>query len=94
MGVGRAQDRYSNDAHLAKGSIEYWMSTICDNIDLVPENKIQFVERMESVLENGRELLTWEIGEIENVYEIVCARAVGHEPIKKHIDKKPKGLRY
>lgn len=94
MGLSRRQDRHSSDAHLAEKDIEYWMSTICDNIDLVPAEKVAFVERCEKVLEDDRVLLEWEISDIEHLYENVCARALGHEPIKKHSDKKPKGLRY
>ena len=88
------RDRYSNDASVAAKDVEYWMCVVCDNIDLVPDKKIKFVERCEKLLEDGRVLLPWEVSEIEHVYELVTATALGLESIKKHVDRKRRGLRF
>lgn len=88
------RDIYSSDAGLQHKDVEYWLRTCLDNMQHVPANKIKFLENCELLFDEDRPFKPWELSDLEHLYELVIARATNTDALKKHVDRKKKGLRF
>jgi hypothetical protein len=97
-GLIRITDRYTSDRTTADTSIKIQMQFIIDNIDKLQivdrrNTRIPLARKLFEKLIAGEELLEWERGAIDGLYEDTM-KGLDFPAVGKHIDKKTRSLRF